>query len=252
MDFGSVGLILRLGIGLAIGFCIGMTAVGNVLVIPSLTLILGLPPSTAVGTTCLYALLTKIYASYRHFRLGTIDFGTSILFLAAAVPANVLVALLINRRTASVAANPQACQEFQGGLRVFIGSVILAAVVLLVINLVGKTRAGDRQGRIAKRVTARPAVKRAVTATIGVLVGALVGSTAVGGAVVMMPLLIILVGIPAARAVGTSIFIGVILPFVTVLIYGRGGEVDIVTAVIMGLGSTIGVYWGSKLSARMP
>ena len=252
MDFGSVGLVLRLGIGMAIGFCIGMTAVGNVLVVPSLTLILGLPPSTAIGTTCLYALLTKVFASYRHSRLGNIDFRTSTLFLATAVPTNVLVSLLINRLTVSVADSPQASQDFQAGLQVFIGAVILLSVILLIVNLVGKARATDHQGRIARWVIARPAMRRTLTAATGILVGALVGSTSIGGAVVMMPLLIILVGIPTARAVGTSVFIGVILPFVTVLVYGKGGEVDIGTAVTMWLGSTIGVYWGSKLSSRLP
>jgi uncharacterized protein len=252
MDFGVMGLVLRLGIGLAIGFCIGMTAVGNVLVIPSVTLILGLSPSTAVGTTCLYALLTKVFASYRHSRLGNVDFRTSVLLLATAVPTNVLVSLLINQRTASVAGCPQASQAFQAGLQLFIGAVILLSVVLLIVNLVGKARSSDHQGRIARWVTARPGARRSITAGVGILIGALVGSTSVGGAVVMMPLLIILVGIPAARAVGTSIFIGVILPFVTVLIYGRGGEIDIATAITMWLGSTLGVYWGSKLSAKLP
>ncbi len=252
MDFDSVGLMLRLGIGLAIGFCMGMTAVGNVLVVPSATLVLGMPPSTAVGTTCLYALLTKVFASYRHYRLGNVDFRTSALFLATAVPTNVLVSLLINRRTASVAGCPEAAQAFQSGLKVFIGAVILLSVVLLIINLVGKARATDHQGRIARWVAGRSGVKRAITAGVGILVGALVGSTSIGGAVVMMPLLIILVGMPTAHAVGTSLFIGVILPLVTVLIYGRGGEVDIATAITMWLGSTVGVYWGSKLSAKLP
>lgn len=65
-------------------------------------------------------------------------------------------------------------------------------------------------------------------------------------------MLIILFGLPAPRTVGTAIFIAFILTMVTALIYGSHGEQDRVTAIIMAVGSLGGVYYGSKLSVKMP
>ena len=59
-------------------------------------------------------------------------------------------------------------------------------------------------------------------------------------------------GWAAPRTVGTAIFIAFILTMITSLIYGTHGEQDRVTAVIMAAGSLGGVYYGSKLSVKMP
>ncbi len=69
---GVTSIIVQLILGVVIGFSIGLTGIGGgVLVLPSLTLILGLPPSVAAGTASLYAFLTKIQATVEHFRLKT-------------------------------------------------------------------------------------------------------------------------------------------------------------------------------------
>ena len=63
-DLTSLDIIARLVIGLVIGFCIGLTGVGGgVLMIPALTELLGFNTTQAVGTTSLYAFLTKIFTS---------------------------------------------------------------------------------------------------------------------------------------------------------------------------------------------
>jgi uncharacterized membrane protein YfcA len=52
--------------------------------------------------------------------------------------------------------------------------------------------------------------------------------------------------------VGTAIFIAFILTMVTALIYGTHGAQDRVTALIMATGSVAGVFYGSRLSVKMP
>ena len=65
-------------------------------------------------------------------------------------------------------------------------------------------------------------------------------------------MLIILFGLPASRTVGTAIFIAFILTMVTSLIYGTHGVQDRVTSIIMAVGSLGGVFYGSKLSVKLP
>ena len=66
----GLGWLIRLILGLFIGFCIGLTSIGGgVLVLPALTVLLKLDPLVAVGTTTLYAFLTKITALFHHLHL---------------------------------------------------------------------------------------------------------------------------------------------------------------------------------------
>ena len=68
----------------------------------------------------------------------------------------------------------------------------------------------------------------------------------------MIPLLIIVFGLSAARTVGSSVFIAMILTLITALVYGKDGALDAPTAVVMAAGSLGGVRYGTKLSVKLP
>lgn len=247
LDISLVGLIVRLALGLVIGFCIGLTGVGGgVLVLPAMTLILGIPPVQAVGTTSLYAFLTKISATFHHAKLKTIDWGTSLRFLVGAIPANIIIALWISKQGTNA--------SFQSGLKLFIVGVVLFSVLLMITNMVQKSRAAleTKELTLADRINGHELLRNGLCILMGIIVGLLIGATSIGGGVLIVPILIILFNLPASRTVGSSIFIAVILTLVTSVVYAKGGEVDNVTAIIMAFGSLAGVYYGSKLSTKMP
>jgi len=253
MDLGVAGIVLRVGLGLVIGFCIGLTGVGGgVLVLPALTLLLRLPASMAVGTASLYAFLTKVTASFHHYRLRTIDMRVAFGFLAGAIPANVAVSVLINVYKNRVEGNVEELALFQSNLRSFIAGVIVLSAVMLILNLFKKTKSKDEESLQNCRKDGSRWAGHLLVAGLGAIIGALVGATSIGGGVLIIPLLIIVVGLSPRKTVGTSIFVAVILTLVTSAVYLRGGEIDLQTAVSMALGSTIGVYWGSKLSVKVP
>ncbi len=250
------GLAIRALLGLVIGFCIGLTGIGGgVLVMPALTLLLKLPASAAVGTASLYAFLTKITATYHHYRLKTIDFKTTGIFLIAAIPANLGISVVINRYVKQVADDAEALARFQSGLKMFIAGVILVAAILLVVNLAKKIKgaaATPKPGSFADVIEHHRLSRIIVTLLIGVVVGALIGATSIGGGVLIIPLFIIFLAMPPSKTVGTSILIAVLLTLLTSAAYLAGGQIDIRTSVVMALGSIIGVSFGSKLSVKMP
>ena len=88
MDLDVPMIAVKLLTGLVIGASIGLTGIGGgVLVLPTLTLLFGLPPTVAVGTANLYSFLCKLSATYFHYKQKTIAFGTSGCFLIGAIPA---------------------------------------------------------------------------------------------------------------------------------------------------------------------
>lgn len=247
IDLGFTGLAIRLTLGLIIGFFIGLTGVGGgVLVLPALTLILGIAPVQAVGTTSLYAFLTKISATFHHAKLKTIDWGTSVRFLVGAIPVNIFVSLWISEQGTNV--------SFQHGLKRFIVGAVFFAVLVMALNMVKQSRTtlDNEERTLASRINGHALLRNGLCVLMGAIVGGLIGATSIGGGVLIVPILIILFNLPASNTVGSSIFIAVVLTLVTSVIYGQEGEVDKVTAIIMAVGSLAGVYYGSKLSTKIP
>lgn len=240
-------LVIRFVLGLLIGFCIGLTGVGGgVLVLPAMTVLLKMNPTLAVGTASLYAFLTKISATFHHIKLKTIDWRISSLFLAGALPANAAVSFWIMHHEA----NP----DFQHALGQFIIGAVFFSAGLMMLNLIGRIRkdkSGGTRKTLAERIAERPHHSRILGVVMGAVVGGLIGATSIGGGVLIVPMLMILFGLEARRTVGSSIFIAVILTLLTSIIYHKGGATNQVTAIVMSVGSLIGVPPGSKLSAKM-
>ena len=257
MEPGLLGIVSRIFTGAAIGVCIGMTGIGGgAIVVPVLTLGFGMTPSMSVGTASLYTFLTKIYATYRHVGLKTISYRISWIFLVGALPGNAIASWYVNHR-ATTGLDESLNVQFQADLKRFIATVMLASAGILLLNLVTTRKQKNRDDSEPGKGPGGPPHKRHIgKALLGVLlgacVGAIVGATALGVGVLGIPVLLICFGIAASQAVGTSIFIGLILTLISSLIYGKGGQIHIVTALLMSLGSVVGVYYGSRAAVTLP
>jgi len=241
-------ILSRLLLGLVIGFCIGLTGVGGgVLVMPALTLLLRMNAVMAVGTASLYAFLTKVWATLHHARLKTIHWNLSFLFLVGAIPVNFLVARWISAQGEN--------EDFSNALKTFITGIIFFCVVVMLLNVAQKNhrRRGKKpRAQLSDHLAKRPLLRRILGAALGALVGGLIGATSIGGGVLMVPLLMVLFGLEVRRAVGSSIFIAVVLTLTTSLSYFFGDHsMDAMTAVVMMVGSLVGVPLGSKLSVKI-
>lgn len=246
MDFADIdiwGTLLRLGLGVVIGFCIGLTGVGGgVLGLQAMTLALGMDPIKAVGTTSLYIFLTNISASFHHAKLKNIAWGAVYRILGGAVPANIVVALWISRQGGNDA--------FKHGLKTFIICIVFFSIGVMILNAIKKVATEERS--LADKIQGHWLLRNVLCVLLGAAIGGLIGATSVGGGVLIVPLLIIVFGLTASRTVGSSIFIAMVLTFITAMIYGKGGELDIHSAVVMAVGSLAGVRYGSRLSVKLP
>ncbi len=251
MEIDLLNIVLRILTGAMVGFCIGMTGIGGgAIVVPTLTLGFGLPPSISVGTANLYTFLTKIYATYRHARLKTINYRVSWIFLAGAVPGSIAASWYINHRAGSVVGEGLNVQ-FQGNLKLFIAAVILASGGILLLNLI-ITRKQMSNNPNPIRTPPQHTARTMLGIAMGPIVGATVGATALGTGIMAIPILLFCFGIYTSQGIGSSIFIGLVLTLISSLIYGKGGQIHIPTALLMSLGSLVGVYYGSKLMVKLP
>ena len=139
-------ILIRLLLGLFIGFCIGLTSIGGgVLILPALTVLLKVDPLVAVGTTTLYAFLTKITALLHHIKLKTIDWSLSKRFLSGAIPATLLTSGWISLKGAD--------HEFKAQLESFIIGVIFFGIILMIWNMISQKKVLPRKAELHRNST---------------------------------------------------------------------------------------------------
>ncbi len=88
---------------------------------------------------------------------------------------------------------------------------------------------------------------------IGIFTGVMAGMLGIGGAVVMIPALVFLLGFSQHMAQGTSL--AVMLPPIGIIAaynYYKAGQVDIKIALILAATFLIGSYFGSKWAINLP
>jgi len=252
MDFDVPTIAIKLLAGLIIGASIGLTGIGGgVLVLPTLTLLFGFPPTVAVGTANLYSFLCKLSATYFHLKQKTIVFNTSGYFLAGAAPANLAVAIGLTWYASLLQEDEVAWQALQKNLQQFIALVVIVSALLVLWNLFSKP--GSRApGPKADADHQKTKKKKLVAILMGAVIGALIASTSVGGGILIVPMLIIIFGLTAVETVGSSIFIAVVLTLLSSLVYAGSSQLDLSTAIIMAAGSLVGVPIGARYSKRLP
>ena len=88
---------------------------------------------------------------------------------------------------------------------------------------------------------------------IGIITGVMAGMLGIGGAIIMIPALVFLLGISQQTAQGTSL--AVMLPPVGIIAaynYYKAGHVNIKFAIILAVFFLVGSYFGSKLALTLP
>jgi len=88
---------------------------------------------------------------------------------------------------------------------------------------------------------------------IGILTGFMAGMLGIGGAIIMIPALVLLLGFTQQGAQGTSL--AVMLPPIGIIAaynYYKAGEVNFKFAIILAIAFLFGSYFGSMLALSMP
>jgi uncharacterized protein len=93
----------------------------------------------------------------------------------------------------------------------------------------------------------------AILILIGVIAGLLGGLLGIGGAVVIIPALVIFMGYSQYEAQGTTLLM-LVMPVSSLAAwyYYKGGYVNIQAAIILGLMFFIGSYIGARLATHVP
>jgi hypothetical protein len=215
-------------LGLVAGFLSGLFGVGGgILIVPVLVLALGMAQRVAHGTSL--AAVLPIAVS------GLVGFGTE-----ASVDWPVAVALSVGAMLGALLGT-HALKVLPAGV---LARAFAAVLALSAVRLAVDTTDAAGRGELDPALLAGLLL-------IGVVTGTLAGMLGVGGGVVMVPAMILLVGIPAAVAKGTSLAVIIPTSLVATQRNLRNGNTLLPVAVVVGLAGVVSSFAASKISVGL-
>ncbi len=229
--------------GLLVGTLVGMTGVGGgSLMAPILILLLGVSPTTAVGTDLWFAAITKIVGGAVHQSLGEPDWMVVKRLAWGSIPASIVTSLILSQIDAG---------QIKHGL------IIIALGVILLATAVATLSWGHVQRAVLSLDPRRAARLRqhqpGLTVVAGALLGVMVTLTSIGagalGAVMLMALYPLRMS--GRRLVGTDIVHAVPLTIVAGTGHLIMGNVDFALLGSLLVGSVPGIIIGSLIATRM-
>jgi uncharacterized membrane protein YfcA len=221
-------------VGLVVGFMIGLTGVGSGALMAPVLLVLGIPPSTVVGSDLMFGLLTKIVGVGSHVQRRTISWRWVWLMATGSLPGVLIGARIL----AHFAGAPTV-------IRIWIGAVlVLTPVIALGLEIVRLRNAAW----VAKLQQPRPVT----IALLGAAIGVTVGTTSVGSGSLVDMALVLFSPLSGALLIGTGIAHAVLFTGAGAAAHWSLGTVDVALVGQLLAGSIPGVLVGGWVARRSP
>jgi uncharacterized protein len=256
----SVHVWTVIGIGAIIGLLSGLLGIGGGFLMTPILMMIGVPPTVAAasGTNAIVATSSSGVAA--HFRLHNVDLKMGVILLCGGLTGSGFGVQLVRLLRQLGSAD----------------SVIELTYVVM-LGLVGGFIVRDSWRKMRKGLIARPmhegpprrsflshlplqmefphsGVRHSffVPFALCFLVGILTAILGVAGGFIVVPMMVYLLRMPAHVAVGTSLFQALFTcAGATVMQAGSNHIVDLVLALLVAVGSTIGAQAGARLSRHM-
>lgn len=169
-----------LTLGVIVGILLATFGAGGSLVLtPTLILILGLPAQVASFMTLIIVAITSFFSLLPKIRNRVVNLSLGIKFSVFGLPGTILGTYVSN----------------------FISEEITLALLILIMAFAARLML---KGPLKARAVERKLSFYVIVCIAG-LVGCLTGLLGIGGGIVLLPTLIVLMGVPANVAVGTSL-----------------------------------------------
>ena len=234
--FGYAAAVL---VGLVIGLAGGG---GSILTVPIFVYVFGIPPLLATSYSLFVVGTTSLVGSINHIWKKRVDLRVT---LAFAVPS--FTTVFLSRRYL-VPALPDPLVRF-GDVAVPKSDAILFlfAIVMLLVG-----RAMIRDKRPAQGIAADGRPRYGTLALDGLAVGLLTGVIGAGGGFLIVPMLVLLAGLPMPRAVATSVLIVAVNSFIGFLGDRQHNMLDWNFLLPFTGLSIVGIFLGMYLARYVP
>lgn len=215
--------------GLAAGTVFGLFGAGGSAFATPMLAMIGLPGAMAIATPLPALLPASLVGASRYLRSGNLDRRVARLAIAGGVPGTIggaMVSSVVDGRWLVV---------LSGALLLVVGARVL---------LPDPAGHGDR--------CAERRQQSGLVITIAFAIGVLTGLLANGGGFLLVPAFMVVLGLSAAKASGTSMVAVGALAVPTLLVHWQLGHIDWPVALVFGLGVLPGSLMGAQGAQHLP
>lgn len=197
---------------------------GGIVIVPFLTLVIGLDIKTAVPVAMAAIVINSLASSSEYLKKGMVDLELMVMLTCAMVCGMIIGSTLLTIVPAA-----------------YVELLLAAVLVYTAVSLLKGKEKPAAEVRENKRSRMGLCV---VLASLGGILAGLVG---IGGGVIVIPLMFLLFGLPLATARGTSSFIVGFSGAASLVVYFINGLVSLTVAPAVILGTVIGGKLGGRL-----
>ena len=256
----SVNLYTIFSLSTIVGILSGLFGVGGGFLITQFLIFLCLPPSYAVANEANNILATSVSGSTTHWLKDTLDYRMGMMIVVGGI-AGTIIGIITFTYFKEI-----------GKINIVISlSYMYILAIIGTLMLVEGLSELDRAKRkivlkknlhshywihglpLRMRFKKSQLYESAFTPIIiGLIVGFIAAIMGIGGAFILVPAMIYIIGMPTKLVPGTSLFVTIFVSaIVTILHAFNYGSIDLILVSILILGSIIGVQVGQKLGERI-
>ena len=256
----SLNILLLLGIGGAVGFLSGMFGVGGGFLLTPILIFIGVPPAIAVATQANQVVGSSVSGLLAHWSKDNVDFKMGSVLLAGGFIGSTVGVVLFGvlKRIGQIELVINLAYVI---LLTGIGALMLFESLRAILRM--RWRAG-RPRKLHQHTwvhglplkmrfrRSRLYISALLPLALGFVIGILSTIMGVGGAFLMVPAMIYLLGMPTRIVVGTSLFQTIFVTAnVTFLQAVQNQTVDVILAFVLLVGGVIGAQIGGRVGGRV-
>ena len=254
-----IDVLFVLAASLAVGFVSGMFGIGGGFLMTPLLIFMGVPTAVAVASEAPQIAASAFTGALSYWRRRAIDLKLGMVLLAGGVTGSGLGVWFFNAMRAAGQLDAVIAVSYVALLGAIGGLMLVESVRSLLRKgppepprrpagrgLVDRLPLKMRFQRSMIYVSAIPLL------ALGVFVGFAGAVLGVGGGFLLVPALVYVFRVPTAVVVGTSLFQILVTMLVSTMMHAvTNGSVDLVLAVLLMIGGSIGSQFGVRLGQRL-
>jgi uncharacterized membrane protein YfcA len=259
----SINFFLVIGIGGLVGFLSGLFGVGGGFLLTPLMMMIGIPPAVAAASDSNQIVAAASSGAYAHWRLGNVDFKMGLVILAGGILGGTIGVQFVKIL--------RAMGNFEFVMKlvyVLMLGLVGGAMFMESLRTIRRSRSPEactitpsepKMARLFAKMPLKMNFARSGLQTsaifpfsIGAIVGVMAALLGVGGGFIMVPAMIYIIGMPTIAAIGTDLF-QIVLTSANVTLQQAfvNKTVDLLLALILLAGSTVGAQFGATVGKRL-
>ena len=252
----NVDIFLLLFLSLAVGVLSGLFGVGGGFLMTPFLIFMGIPPIYAVPNEVNNILATSVSGSLTHWYKNTLDYKMGLMIVLGGV-AGTVIGITTFSYFSEIGKISLIISLLYMYLLAIVGTLMLIEGVKEKNRKIKKISIKQKlhdhnwfQGLpLRMRFHKSKLYESAITPILlGLVVGFVASMMGIGGAFLMVPAMIYIVGMPVKLIPGTSLFVTIFISaIVTVLHAFNYGSIDLFLVLPLILGSIVGVQIGQKV-----